>query len=91
MTLRFGKFKGQEFETTPAWYQTWLLSQDWFTPQQSSNQMPLHKQLDGWDGHSRGGQAVYDAIFEQEKVQSLREDCRRGICTCCEDSPYYGM
>jgi uncharacterized protein (DUF3820 family) len=30
MTLSFGKFKGQEFESTPTWYQSWLLKQDWF-------------------------------------------------------------
>lgn len=30
MTLKFGKFKGQEFQSTPQWYQDWLLKQDWF-------------------------------------------------------------
>lgn len=30
MTLKFGKFKGQDFESTPKWYQEWLLKQDWF-------------------------------------------------------------
>jgi len=29
-TLKFGKFKGQEFASTPDWYQAWLLKQDWF-------------------------------------------------------------
>ena len=29
-TLKFGKFKGQKFNETPAWYQEWLLKQDWF-------------------------------------------------------------
>ena len=86
MILKFGKFKGQELQATPVWYQEWLSNQDWF-----NQPKPLHKQLNGWDGHSRKGQAVYDAIFEQEKKQALKDDCRQGICTCCEDSAYYGM
>lgn len=86
MILKFGKFKGQNLQDTPVWYQEWLSKQDWFNKPQ-----PLHQQLNGWDGHSRKGQAVYDAIFEQEKAQALKDDCRQGICTCCEDSAYYGM
>ena len=86
MILKFGKHKGQDFYNTPKSYQDWLSKQDWFKMPQ-----PLHQQLNGWDGHSRKGQAVYDAIFEQEKKQALKDDCRQGICTCCEDSMYYGM
>ena len=86
--LNFGKFKGQKFSSTPSWYQEWLPNQSWFKMPQSK---PLHKQLLGWDGHSRKGEAIYDAIFEQEKSQALKEDCRMGICSCCEDSMYYGM
>ena len=89
MTLRFGKYKGQQFANTPKSYQEWLLKQDWFkAPKQEK---PLHQQLNGWDGHSRKGQAVYDAIFEQEKAQALKQDCKEGICSCCEGSMYYGM
>jgi len=29
-TLKFGKYKGQEFSSTPKSYQDWLLKQDWF-------------------------------------------------------------
>jgi hypothetical protein len=29
-TLKFGKYKGQNFLSTPASYQAWLLGQDWF-------------------------------------------------------------
>ena len=86
MTLRFGKYKGQEFSDTPKGYQQWLLNQDWFKMPK-----PLHQQLNGWDGHNRKGQAIYDAIFEQEKKQALKDDCIQGICTCCEDSMYYGI
>ena len=89
MTLRFGKFKGQRFQDTPVWYQDWLNGQEWF--KKPSQQKPLHQQLNGWDGYSKKGQAVYDAIFEQEKKAALKEDCRLGICSCCEDSQYYGI
>ena len=89
MILRFGKYKGQEFEKTPKSYQDWLMKQSWFkAPKQEK---PLHQQLNGWDGSERRGQSVYDAIFEQEKAQSLKQDCREGICSCCEGSMYYGV
>jgi hypothetical protein len=29
-TLKFGKYKGQQFLSTPVSYQNWLLQQDWF-------------------------------------------------------------
>ena len=84
--LNFGKFKGQQFSSTPSWYQEWLPNQEWFkTPK------PLHQQLNGWNGHSRKGEAIYDAIFEQEKSQALKHDCRMRICSCCQESKYYGM
>ena len=89
MELRFGKYKGQRFDNTPKWYQEWLLKQDWF--KMPKQQKPLHKQLNGWDGHSRKGQAVYDSIFEQEKAESEKHDCIIGICSCCEGGMYYGM
>lgn len=28
--LKFGKYKGQKFSSTPKSYQDWLLKQDWF-------------------------------------------------------------
>ena len=28
--LKFGKYKGQNFNSTPVSYQNWLLAQDWF-------------------------------------------------------------
>ncbi len=57
----------------------------------SPREKPLHKQLSGWNGHDTKGQAVYDAIFEQEKAEALRQDCLDRICSCCPDSMYYGM
>ena len=87
MILHFGKFKGQQFENTPKWYQEWLLKQDWFkAPKQEK---PLHQQLNGWDGHSKKGEAIYDAIFEQEKAQGEILDKMSGMYE--EGGLYYGM
>ena len=89
MKLRFGKYKGQQFKDTPKSYQNWLLNQDWFiAPKQEK---PLHQQLNGWDGYNQRGQAIYDLIFEQEKAEALKQDCIDGICSCCQDSMYYGI
>jgi len=52
---------------------------------------PPHQQLNGWNGYSQKGQAVYDAIFEQEKSEALKRDCMDGICSCCKGSSYYGI
>ena len=77
MTLRFGKYKGQQFENTPKSYQDWLMKQDWFKA--PKKEVPLHRQsLNGWDGYSKRGQAIYDAIFEEEKAESDRMYCDCG-------------
>lgn len=74
--LKFGKFKGKKFSDTPQWYQKWLVKQDWFNTPQTK---PLHQQdLSGWDGYSRKGQAIYDAIFEQEKAEADMHYCDCG-------------
>lgn len=82
--LTFGKFKGQRFCDTPMWYQRWLNNQSWFVGFMSINMSrsvqpneetkDLHKRLAGWDGHSRKGQAVYDAIFQQEMDEADKYD-----------------
>jgi uncharacterized protein (DUF3820 family) len=72
-TLKFGKYKGMQFLSTPTSYQNWLLSQDWFNmpKDEMANAQKqistLHKQLRGWDGYSKRGAAIYDAMFEAEK------------------------
>ena len=86
MILKFGKHKGQNFYNTPKSYQDWLLAQDWFKMPKAQ---PLHKQLNGWDGHSKKGQAVYDAIFDQEKAEGDAYDKQMGWYE--EDGMYYGM
>ena len=83
MKLKFGKYKGQNFEDTPKSYQNWLSRQEWFKmPQQ-----PLHKQLNGWDGYSKKGEAIYDEVFEQEKSHyiNLGLECRCGLPKGKED------
>ena len=73
-TLKFGKYKGMQFLSTPASYQNWLLSQDWFKMPKSEmanaqKQISvLHNQLGNWDGHSKRGAAIYDNMFEAEKT-----------------------
>jgi len=89
MLLSFGKHKGQELSSTPKSYQDWLSKQDWFNS--PKKEKSLSQKLNGWDGHSRKGQAIYDAIFEQEKAHALKQDCVSGICSCCPDSKYYGI
>lgn len=72
--LTFGRFKGKLVNETPTWYQTWLKAQPWFNkPKKQVSALPLDKQLNGWDGHGRKGQAIYDAIFEEEKRQGDKE------------------
>jgi uncharacterized protein (DUF3820 family) len=73
-TLRFGKYKGQQFLSTPTFYQQWLLKQDWFkVPAQltevekASKQISqLSGQLKGWNGYSSKGAAIYDSLFDAE-------------------------
>lgn len=63
MKLKFGKYKGQKFSDTPVSYQNWLLNQDWF----KAPKKPLHRQsLNGWDGYSKRGQDIEDAIFAND-------------------------
>ena len=89
MILKFGKYKGQRFKDTPKSYQNWLMRQDWF--RKNTPKRPLHQQLRGWDGYSKRGQAILEQIFENEVKMDTRQDCLRGICTCCEGSMYYGI
>ena len=71
-TLKFGKFKGQKFNQTPVSYQNWLKQQEWFKmPTQSTSKTisELSDKLKGWNGHSKNGAAIYDAIFDAEKKE----------------------
>ncbi len=90
--LPFGKYKGQNFQSTPKSYQEWLLAQDWFTvPAQKpikpdydritsiqKEMSAVSKSLNGWNGHSRRGQAAYDRMFELEMAESDAMYCNCG-------------
>tara|TARA_Y100000593_G_scaffold92854_1_gene185784 strand:- start:322 stop:615 length:294 start_codon:yes stop_codon:yes gene_type:complete len=84
MILKFGKYKGQRFENTPESYQNWLLNQKWF---KIPKKQPLYKQLNGWNGYSNKGQAIYDQIFEQEKNHYINQglECSCGLRKFKED------
>ena len=87
--LKFGKYKGQNFINTPKSYQDWLLNQDWFKTPSNEEKMPTISKT--WNGYSNKGQAQEWAVFQWEQRQEIKLDCKRGICTCCEDSMYYGI
>lgn len=88
--LKFGKYKGQNFNSTPISYQSWLLKQDWFKlPAQLTDVQKAAKtisqlsgQLKGWNGYSRNGAAIYDAIFDAEVALD------EAVAT---ERKYYGM
>jgi hypothetical protein len=75
-TLKFGKYKGMQFLSTPVSYQNWLLAQDWFkmpvalTEMQQAEKRVSNcaKQLKGWNGYSKAGAVAYDNMFEAEKA-----------------------
>jgi uncharacterized protein (DUF3820 family) len=89
-TLKFGKYKGQMFLSTPTSYQQWLLKQDWFkvpvelteVQQASKSVSQLSNQLKGWDGYSTRGAAIYDSLFDAEVVLDEAVENER---------KYYGM
>lgn len=72
--LKFGKYKGQNFNSTPVSYQSWLLKQDWFKiPNQLTDVQKAAKtisqlsgQLKNWNGVSMKGSATYEKIFDAE-------------------------
>lgn len=74
--LKFGKYKGQNFQNTPKSYQDWLIAQDWFKlPAELSDLEKatksisvLSSQLKNWDGHSKKGAAVEGRLFDAEKA-----------------------
>lgn len=88
-TLKFGKFKGQQFKSTPQTYQKWLLQQEWF--KLPTNELIPPKISKNWNGFSRKGESQEWAYFEYEKKMAEIEDCRQGICSCCPESKCYGI
>ena len=73
--LKFGKYKGLEFTSTPKSYQDWLLKQDWFKVPSTDDLTIAQKQfsdannkLGSWNGYSKRGAAIYNDMFEAEKA-----------------------
>jgi hypothetical protein len=61
-TLKFGKFKGQKFNETPAWYQEWLMKQDWFNKPQPARYDVVKKYERDYAYNVRGGK-FYDVEY----------------------------
>lgn len=91
-TLKFGKYKGLQFLSTPVSYQNWLLSQDWFkaptvlTDLQKAQKMVSQcaNKLKEWNGYSKSGAVAYDNMFEAEKAMDNAIFNESNQC-----SPYY--
>ena len=72
--LKFGKYKGQNFNSTPVSYQNWLLKQDWFklpvqlteVQKAAKTISQLSDQLKNWNGISANGSATYERLFDAE-------------------------
>lgn len=62
--LRFGKYKGQMFLSTPVSYQNWLLNQEWFKIPKSQPKPPSTPK--NWNGYGKKGEVQYNAYFEYE-------------------------
>ena len=50
--LKFGKFKGQMFLSTPSSYQNWLLSQDWFKVPEDAQEIKKYALLESGNLHT---------------------------------------
>jgi hypothetical protein len=84
-TLKFGKYKGQQFSSTPKSYQDWLLSQDWFKIPAKMDLSIVQKEMSkvsnylrGWNGYSKKGEAAYDRMFQLEQMESDIMYCNCG-------------
>jgi hypothetical protein len=71
-TLKFGKYKGQMFLSTPVSYQQWLLKQDWFKVPTSEPKPPTISK--SWNGYSRKGAAQEQLYFEYEVSMADKYD-----------------
>jgi uncharacterized protein (DUF3820 family) len=85
-TLKFGKYKGQQFVNTPKSYQDWLLKQDWFKIPAKMDELSIVQKemskvsnsLKGWNGYSKKGQFAYDRMFQLEQMESDIMYCNCG-------------
>lgn len=87
MTLKFGKFKGQDFESTPKWYQDWLLKQDWFKMPSNqasslSNAEKVFSKAHNYAIKTNYSERSIDAMFDAEQMLDSAYEY---------DRKYYGM
>jgi hypothetical protein len=61
--LKFGKFKGQLFLSTPNSYQNWLLSQDWFKIPTEVQQVKTYALLESGNVHT-------EDLFYEEAIEA---------------------
>lgn len=66
--LKFGKFKGQMFLSTPSSYQSWLLSQDWFKIPEDAQEIKKYALLQSGNVHT-DELSYEDAIEAQARHQ----------------------
>jgi uncharacterized protein (DUF3820 family) len=66
--LKFGKFRGQMFLSTPSSYQSWLLSQDWFKIPSDAQELKTYALLECDNVHTEG-LSYEDAIEAQNRHQ----------------------
>lgn len=60
--LKFGKYKGQQFSSTPTNYQNWLLAQDWFKMPNSTNVEKTYSLIENGSIHT--DDLCYDDAIE---------------------------
>jgi hypothetical protein len=86
--LKFGKYKGLQFTSTPKHYQEWLLKQDWFKmPSQSvsnslSNAGKSYSQAHSNMVKSNYSERSIDSMFDAEQILDEAVEY---------DRKYYGM
>lgn len=82
-TLQFGKYKGQEFFSTPKSYQIWLTQQEWF-------KMPNQKTIKSWGVFytpNREGK-IFAGICDELICQFDNQDRAIEFCDNCNMTGY---
>lgn len=76
--LNFGKFKGMEFSSTPLWYQSWLLKQDWFNPSVEKADTKSYALIENGVIHT-DDLTYEDALEMQSRYARFFPDCHFSI------------
>ena len=62
--LKFGKYKGQNFNSTPVSYQNWLMAQDWF-------KAPASSFSDAEKGYCDASQSMVKSNYSEKSIESM--------------------